>query len=224
MVVEKDEKDPLLSGESDQDVKPAPEEPEGKESSEESDEEILFGKEDETGKDDTEPGKSKDPEGEPEQYDLKDLKIPEDYKVPEDVAELFVQTARELKLPKDAAQKMLEVGVKHAEAVMQSVEETNQAVFQELKKEWLESVKKDPEYGGQKFDETVKRASRVLKKYGSEALLEDLQTFGFTFNGELIKFLARMDKELGEHRLVEGDAGDKGRGKSLEELFYPTSK
>lgn len=92
--------------------------------------------------------------------------------------------------------------------------------FLKVREEWVDSLKKDPDFGGEKFKETIGRAKRTATKFGSPELLGFLDDTGYGDNAELLKLFARVDKALGEDITVDG--GPSGlTGKSMAEIMYP---
>ena len=170
----------------------------------------------------TEGSEGKDKSSDWEPYTLKDLDLPEDVEVPEDVATLFLETAKELKLEKDGAKKLLQVGLKHVERAVEIAERKNEEAFEALKAKWFETLENDPVYGGPKLQETIQSARNVLTKHADKELVEDLKMFGFTHHGGFIKFLAKLGKLAKEDKLLEG-----GSAKPKEPLavrLFPSMK
>lgn len=93
----------------------------------------------------------------------------------------------------------------------------------EIKKEWGRQISADPEFGGKNLKETVERANYVLSKEAGFAddELRSLFETGTSNHPAMIKFLARIDKALGEHKIV-GDGGTPPvNTESPAEIMFP---
>ena len=74
------------------------------------------------------------------------------------------------------------------------------------RQEWVESLKTDKEYGGVNFQKTVDDANYVLRRYGSQKLVDDLKAWNIGDCPELIKMFSRIRKDIGEGRSLDGHA------------------
>lgn len=64
--------------------------------------------------------------------------------------------------------------------------------------EWVKSAKADKEFGGDKFDASIKDAKRVLDKFGTSELKEYLTASGGGNHPELIRFMARVGNAISD--------------------------
>jgi hypothetical protein len=89
---------------------------------------------------------------------------------------------------------------------------------------WKKEIDSDPEYGGEKLEQTLLDAKKPLKKYGGEAVANTLAELGIGYHPELIKFLARIGQSMKEDNTDVGpDAGGgagKKTAKEIERDFY----
>jgi outer membrane biosynthesis protein TonB len=151
----------------------------------------------------------------PEKYEK--FVVPEGLDIDADTLGKFEAAAKELNLSQATAQKMIDISTANTQREMQKQIDNHL----KQREEWVSELRADKEFGGDKFGETVDRAKRVLRNYGSESLIKFLDFSGYGDNGELIKMFAKMDKAMGEDSAVDGDA--KGtRGMSAAQALYPS--
>ena len=156
----------------------------------------------------------KEPEGAPEKYE--DFTLPEGVEVSEELMGEFTTLAKEMNLPQESAQKLIEMVPKYEEALRAKDAEA----WKTTRETWVKDIKEDSEFGGEKFDETVERANRIVKKYGSDELSTFLVDSGFGDNADLVKLLAKVDIALGEDVVVDGGpSGDKAT--DAASVMYP---
>jgi len=74
--------------------------------------------------------------------------------------------------------------------------------------EWMETLKVDPEFGGQKFDATVAQAKAALVKFGGAELSTALETAGISNLPPLVRAFARIGAAIAE----DTSDGSKGGG------------
>lgn len=150
--------------------------------------------------------------GIPEKYEFK---FPEGMTVSEATLSKFSTTAKEMGLSQDGAQKLMDLAMENAtNQIKESV-----AQWDETRMKWVEELKADKEFGGDKLPETITRAKRTLGAFSTPGLLEFLETSGFGDNAELIKLFARIDKKIGEDKVIEGTTANNTQ-LSDAELIY----
>jgi hypothetical protein len=134
----------------------------------------------------------------PEKYE--DFTIPEGMELDAELLTDFQNTAKELGLTQDAAQKLVDFGAELLSAGYQAQRENLNTTMEG----WEAEIKADEEYGGDKLNETLDRGKRVIRDHGSKELLTVLEETGMGSNPHLIRFLAKLDKALGEDKTVDG--------------------
>lgn len=96
-----------------------------------------------------------------------------------------------------------------------------QEVFLQTRKEWVNEIKTDKEFGGDKFDSTVKGAQLALRKFdGDGQMIQLLETSGFGDHPGVIKFLARIHAAMGEDQVFGERQNDKGKSAPVHERLY----
>ena len=135
-------------------------------------------------------------EGAPEAYEFK---TPEGVTIDESVIGSFSEVAKELNLPQDKAQLVLD-------KMAPVIAARQGAQFEAIKAQWAEAAKTDEEFGGDKLDESLATAKKALDAFGTPELRTLLNSSGFGNNPEVIRFMARAGKAISEDRFVGGRA------------------
>lgn len=144
----------------------------------------------------------KKPEGAPEKYEFK---APEGVTFDPAVIGAFSEVAKELNLPQDQAQKVLD---KMAPVIAARQVEQLQAA----RIEWAEAAKVDKEFGGEKLAENLAVAKKALNAFGTPELRMLLEESGLGNHPEVIRVFYRAGKVISEDRFVAGSAGKSNPG------------
>lgn len=150
------------------------------------------------------------PEGAPEAYDFK---APEGIELDAGVMDAFSAAAKELNLPQDAAQKMVD-------KVAPIWAQQQQTAFEGIKAEWADASRADPEFGGDKLNENLAVAKSALEKYGTPELLQLFESSGLGNHPEVIRFLYRTGKTTTEDNFVVG-GNTNSNAQSTAQRMYP---
>ena len=161
------------------------------------------------------PAEVSEPEGAPESYEFQAIEGA-DLEIDSAPVQAFSEAAKELGLTQDQAQSVLN-------KVAPALRQQNEEYVNNIRSEWVEAVKTDPEIGGDKLQENLGKAVRVLDAYGSPELNEILGTSGLGDNLSIIKFLTRVYHDIGEDRFLTGSQTDKEQPFSAQD-FYNNSK
>lgn len=153
----------------------------------------------------------------PEKYEFK---LPEAVKLDPSILGEFESTARELKMPQDEAQKLVEkLAPKIQERVAQQLAET----VERQSTEWSEAARADKEYGGDKLTENLALGEKALATFGTPALREMLIDSKLGNHPEVIRFMVRAGKALSaDNKFVDGK--QLPAEKSAAAQLYPTMK
>lgn len=146
-----------------------------------------------------------------------DFTIPEGIDIEKDNMDLFKEMAKSAGLSQEQAQKVLEAESKNVQAAKEAAE----LYKAQEQKAWVDELKKDPVYGGRNLGETVERANRSLRKFGSPELIQLLKETGYANNAHVVRLFANIDKSTSESRLVEGVGTP--IAKSTADLLYDKS-
>jgi hypothetical protein len=162
-------------------------------------------------------GKPKEPEGAPDEY--AEFKMPEGMEIDQKSVERFAPLLKDLNLSQEQAQTLVDA---QAEAVADAAKAQIER-WTEVRTEWLDTAKADEEIGGDKFDGSLADATAALKEYGTPELLSAMDDLGIGNHPEIIRFIARVGKDLGEDTVRGGNKSPAG-DKTVAQLMYPTMK
>jgi hypothetical protein len=149
----------------------------------------------------------------PESYE--DFAIPEGFETDDDSVKQFSSMAKELDLSQDQAQKLLN---KQAE-LSADMKAQNETARVQREQAWVDELKADAVIGGKNLPETVERANRTLRNLGTPELISLIKENGYGNNPEVVKFMANIDKRLGEDSMVEGK-GTTILNKTAAQIMY----
>ena len=149
-------------------------------------------------------------QGAPEQYEFKPA---EGVSYDDTVIGAFSEVAKELNLPQDAAQKVLD---KMAPVIAGRQAEQIAAV----QTEWANTARADKEFGGQALDENLGTARRALDQFGSPELRSLLNQTGMGNHPEVIRAFYRIGKAMSDDTFVGGKATPV---KSAADVLYDKS-
>lgn len=151
----------------------------------------------------------------PEKYELK---LPEGSQLGTSAIEKISAYAKQNGLSNKEAQSLLD---EQSNAV-KSFSEQQRTQHETLVENWRKEVEADTEIGGENFKQNVELASRVVKKFGDEQLIKDLNETGYGNYPPLVKLLHRIGKAMAPDQLVVPSGNPPpGQGKSRAERMYP---
>lgn len=148
--------------------------------------------------------------GAPENYEFKAI---EGAEVGDEVLAAYSDAAKELNLPQDAAQKMLD---KMAPALASR----QTAQFEAAKTQWAEAARTDKEFGGEKLDASLATARKAIDAFGSPELKALLNDSGLGNHPDVIRFMVRAGATVSEDSFVSGNSGG-GEEKTVAQRMYP---
>lgn len=136
--------------------------------------------------------------GAPEKYEFK---APDGVTLDSEGVQSLSTIAKELNLSQEAAQKFIDLAVKHqAKVTTQS-----QEAFTKTRAEWIGQIKADKEIGGANYEPNVELARRAIAKFGSPELSEVLNS-GWGDHPAIVKAFVKIGKALAEDRAIDGSA------------------
>lgn len=142
------------------------------------------------------------PAGAPEKYEFK---APEGYEIDADLLNEFSPVLKELNLPQDAAQKVVDFAPKLIEHTQNK---TIAAVFEHIgfadHANWATALKADPELGGEKLAENTAVAVKAMQTFASPALQALLSKSGLGNHPEMVRAFFKVGKQISEDGFVAG--------------------
>ena len=162
-------------------------------------------------------GETGKPEGAPEKYEFK---APEGSEFDPEVIGQFSEVAKELNLPQEAAQKIID-------KIAPVMAEKQARVIEQARNAWADSSKGDKEFGGDKLDANLAVAKKSLDTFGTPELRALLNESGLGNHPEVIRFMYRAGKAISEDGFVAGSTGGKSAPKSNSDYaasLYPSQQ
>jgi hypothetical protein len=137
------------------------------------------------------------------------------------VLSTYTDLAKSMGLNQEGAQKMLD----QMAPALKKAEETK---LTNLRAEWLEQSKNDPEFGGAKLDESLKLANKAYEALASPTLKELLKDSGLANHPEMVRLFRKAGEMISTDHFVGGKstASQKPTGprdfNTIAESFYST--
>jgi len=151
------------------------------------------------------------PAGAPEMYEFT---VPDGIQMDETGLASFSEFAKELDMPQEAAQKMLE---KMGPAWQQRQADAIATVHNQ----WKDASTSDKEFGGDKLSENLAVAKKALDTFGTPELSKLLKETGLGNNPEIIRAFYRAGKAISEDSFVAGSQGKPTSGRDASKSLYP---
>ena len=144
------------------------------------------------------------PEGAPEKYEFNSKVADAPDELDPEVLTAFGDVAKELNLPQDAAQKVLD-------KVAPVIQARQAKAIEQTKVEWATQSKSDSEFGGENLTDNLDVAKASLDTFGTDALKSLLQETGLGNHPEVIRFMYRAGKAISEDSYVGNSEGAVGQ-------------
>ena len=144
-------------------------------------------------------------EGAPETYEF-NTKISDDSsELDPEVVTAFGEVAKELDLPQDAAQKVLD-------KVAPVIQAKQAKVLEQVKVDWANDSQADKEFGGENLAENLNVAKTALDAFGSDSLKSLLHETSFGNHPEIIRFMFKVGSAISEDSYVGNSEGAMSQG------------
>lgn len=147
-----------------------------------------------------------------------DFTLPEGMSLDADLLSEAAPIFKELNLTQEQAQKLVDLQVKQVQAGSDKQIDT----FNQLMTDWQEQSKNDSEFGGDKFDASIKTARNAIDKFGSDGLKQLLDQHGVGNHPEMIRFMVRVGSLLAEDN-PGGTTTPASKAKDRVSTLYPNN-
>lgn len=151
----------------------------------------------------------------PEKYELK---LEDGTTLSDPAVEAFTPALKELGVTEEGAQKLFGLYVKELER--QDAELSK--VYEDQRTKWAETSKADSEFGGDKFDETLKVAQQAIGRFGSDDLKTLLEETGLGNHPEVIRMFWKLGTSISEDQTLQSSSGDRSE-QDVARLMFPNS-
>lgn len=153
----------------------------------------------------------------PEKYELK---LPEGSKLGGEQLAKIEALAKEKGWSQERAQEAVDERnawqVEREQAQAQEIQRLNDKI-------WLEELKKDPDIGGTKFEESGHIAFKAAERFGGKEFADQLKQLKLNHHPQLFKFLVSVGRSMESDKIVMGATNTKGAGTRPEQRMYPDS-
>ena len=160
----------------------------------------------------SETSESETPEGAPDKYEFNAKVADAPEELDPEVITAFGEVAKELDLPQEAAQKVID----KVAPVMQAQQAK---MVEQVKVDWANDAKADQEFGGENLNANLEVAKSSLKAFGTDALKSLLQESGLGNHPEVIRFMYRAGKAISEDAYVGNSQGADAKSNGIPKDF-----
>ena len=152
-----------------------------------------------------ETSESETPQGAPETYEFNTKITDDSSELDPEVVTAFGEVAKDLNLPQEAAQKVLD-------KVAPVIQAKQAKVLEQVKLDWANDSQADKEFGGENLAENLNVAKTALDAFGSDSLKSLLHETGFGNHPEIIRFMYKAGKAISEDSYVGNSEGAMSQG------------
>jgi hypothetical protein len=157
-------------------------------------------------------------QGAPEKYELQ---APEGFQLEPDTTTAFEGVARELNLTNEQANKLVPLGAQ----LVQKVQAQQQEAHQQQVTQWATDAKSDKEFGGDKFDASLKVALKARDQFATPELRTVLDQTGLGNHPEVVRLFYRIGNAIADDKFVQAAAGGGTKKSAAAVLFdHPSSQ
>jgi hypothetical protein len=146
-----------------------------------------------------------------------DLQMPEGVELDQSLLDGAVPLFEKYNVSKEDAQAFADLQASHVQASQQGQAEA----FNQLKLDWQDQSKNDPEIGGDKFEQSVSDAREALGKFGTPELTKLLNDFGIGNHPEIIRVMSKVGS-LTKEDVPGGGNPASNSEKSRVDILYPS--
>lgn len=131
----------------------------------------------------------------------------------------FEAVANDLGLNQSQAQRLVDL---QAKAAAHIAEQQNQ-YWVDQQSNWIADVRSDDEIGGSEMQQKISVAATAIERFGTPALKDALDSYGFGNHPELVRFAYRVGKSISQDSAFVASSGSGlgGAEKTLAQRIYP---
>ena len=159
-------------------------------------------------------GEAKAEEAKPERAapEAYEFKAPEGVELNPALLGEFEGLARELNMPQDEAQAIVERMTPKIQARMQAQQIE---IMAQARADWLQQIESDAEIGGAAKQASQASAAKALHQFGTPELRALLKDSGLEAHPEVVRFFSRAGKAISEDSFVSGRPPTKSTAQAL---------
>jgi hypothetical protein len=142
--------------------------------------------------------------------------LPEGVALDPEIDAKLKETAKELGLTQEQAQKIADLGAQQSARWVGDLNAQVEATSQS----WVDAAKADPEIGGNRLGDTLSASKLALDRFATPELKELLETSRLGNHPEVIRLMAKVGRAISDDSFVpSGDT--RTTPKTLSERLYP---
>ena len=153
----------------------------------------------------SETSESETPEGAPDKYEFNPKVADAPDELDPEVLTAFGEVAKDLDLPQEAAQKVLD-------KVAPVIQARQAKVAEQARADWATESQSDEEFGGENLTANLEIAKSSLNAFGTDAFKSLLSESGLGNHPEVIRFMYRAGKAISEDGYVGNSQGANAKG------------
>ena len=153
----------------------------------------------------SETSESEKPEGAPDKYEFNSKVADAPDELDPEVLTAFGEVAKDLDLPQEAAQKVLD-------KVAPVIQARQAKAVEQARADWATTSQSDEEFGGENLGANLEIAKSSLNAFGTDALKSLLSESGLGNHPEIIRFMYRAGKAISEDGYVGNSQGANAKG------------
>jgi hypothetical protein len=138
------------------------------------------------------------PKEAPETYDK--FILPDGMEMTNDQLNQATEVFKDLSLSQTQAQKLVDFETKLSAQKDAGI----QSAWDQVNQDWVEESKADSEFGGEKLTASLVIAKAARDAYGNDKFTEMLEITGVGNHPEMIRFLAKVGKDVSEDQILQG--------------------
>ena len=159
--------------------------------------------------------------GKPENYDYKDVTLPEGMQLDEKMTGKFSEYATKLNLSQKGANDLMTMAVELTEQTKQQTLEAMGKLTEAKIESYKQLLRTDKEIGGAKLNETLKTATLAYDAFADQETQELLAEAGLTVHPKVIKMFQAIGSQMQQDK-VHVSKNPAGDNKSREDILYPS--
>lgn len=146
-----------------------------------------------------------------------ELKLPKDSLLDAAEVEKEASFAKEKNLSPDVAQAVLERKAQAVKAYKEAQEANLKRISSEV---WPEQLRSHPDFGGEKFNETVELARRAFHSFASKEHIAEMDRTGLGNHPDHIMAWARVGRMIGDGKILAGGRPAGQGPKTIAQRIY----
>lgn len=171
--------------------------------------------------DDKDDKKTEDLFGKPENYDYKDVTLPEGMQLDEKMTGKFNEYATKLNLSQKGANDLMTMAVELTEQTKQRTLEAMGKLTEAKIESYKQLLRTDKEIGGAKLNDTLKTATLAYDAFADQETQELLAEAGLTVHPKIIKMFQAIGSQMQQDK-VHVSKNPAGDNQSREDILYPS--